>query len=94
MMKVISAKPGKSNEEGAEYWDILDVVIEVDGDRLTGQFWFEIDGRDLEFEGFDQEDLPRIDSHDLWDSAENTEVIEEALKQVIEASGRYAHLNA
>ena len=37
MMKVISAKPGTSNEEGAGYYDILDVVIEVDGDRLSGR---------------------------------------------------------
>ena len=92
MMKVISAKPGTSNEEGAEGYDIIDVVIEVDGDSLSGQFWFEIDGRDLEFEGFNQEDLPRISSHDLWDEAGNTEIIKKALDQVIEASGRYAHL--
>ena len=89
MMKVISAKPGTSTEEGMECYDILDVVLDVDGKRCTGQFWFEIDGRDLEFEGFDEEDIPNISSHDLWDEAGNAEIIDKAFKQVMETAGRY-----
>ena len=72
-MKVISAQRGTSTEEGAEYYDVLDVVVEIDGRRISGQFWFEIDGRDLEFEGFDQEDLEIISS--CWDDADNWKVI-------------------
>ncbi len=88
--KVVSAKRATEvSEEDQGCWDVLDVVLDVEGEHFKGRMLFEIDGRDLEFENFPEGFLDRIDTNYLWDDEKNTEVIEKALQECYEATNRY-----